>query len=177
MSAFQLIKDEEASILQKLKDWGVLDQIAYLTYPKEWYKEDEREIILRYQREFCERLKSPDSTKYTYLSMTSYTGYEIDGVPPGGILLAMRTVGKTTMSTLVYLLPRKAGGVRIYLIRKNDEDLELSLSNPVYTFDNYLGMLNVVGIVSIKNIEDVISMQLTDIHVFDEYMKGIISLF
>jgi len=171
-SEFQSIKEKEKIVLEKLKEWGILDQIAYLTYPEFWNGDAD---LIDYQRNFCQTLKSPNSTSYAYLSMSSCSCNmgDIDGVPPGGILLAMRIVNsenEVNKSNLLYLLPRKAGGIRFYVIKKLKEGLELS--NLTGLFDKYLEMFQQDGIVMIKNIDEILSLQLTDINVFKTYMQG-----
>jgi hypothetical protein len=172
MNAFQSIKGTEIIILKQLKEWGILDQIAYLTYPEFWVNDNAEDLIIKYQRSFCERLKSPNELSYMYLSMSSYTGKPIDGVPSGGILLALRTIGQTNSHTLVYMLPRKAGGIRTYMIKNKDDELELCCAYPVCLFDRYLAMLATNNKFPLKTIQDIVSLQLIDTSALNSYMSG-----
>lgn len=169
MTTFKDIKEKETKILQNLKDWGILDRIAYLTYPDFWNgNEDE---LIGYQRNFCQRLNT--SNKFVYLSMSSHTGKEIDGVPPGGILLAMRIINEHHTSNLIYLWPRKAGGIRIYMIKDGSDGLELSYNYLVYLFDKYLDTIIRGGYTPLKTIDEIVSLQLVDMDVFKTYMQGV----
>ena len=125
-SSFEKIKDAEKRILERLTEWGVLEHLTYLPYPDEWNGIDTEESLTIYQRGFCQRLASKE--KLCYLSISSMTGREVDGAPPNGIVLSLRVIcGK---SRLIYLSPRKLGGVRIYGIYINNDELEVVGQKP-----------------------------------------------
>ena len=122
---------------QSLAEWGVTKQIMYLQLPNV-INNDQNNLInlINYQKAFVSQIHV---VGLAYLSTTSKANQEVNGVPEGGKLVALRTTGKA--SKLIYIYPRKKGGILVYRLQRLNEEIELAPGTIVSFLDDYLSEL------------------------------------